>query len=135
MTGTLDPYRKLLAERIRFVLEFEGDDFGTRGDETKLKTAFRNIITNAVEAIAGKGTITVRVRRGPDGLIVAIRDDGPGISWETLERVFDPYFSTKDSGTGLGLPIAKKIVEDLGGTIRVTSNPGGGTTVTIVLPG
>jgi signal transduction histidine kinase len=56
------------------------------------------------------------------------------MSRETLERVFDPYFSTKDSGTGLGLPIAKKIIEEHGGTIRLESRPGAGTTVTVELP-
>ena len=65
---------------------------------------------------------------------ISIKDEGVGIPRENLERIFDPYFSTKDAGTGLGLPIAKKIVEDHGGTIRVESEVQKGTVITITLP-
>jgi len=131
---TLLPYRKLLSERIRFSVVYEGPNFAARGDAVKLRTAFRNIIANAVEAIAGKGEVSVRAAREGSRYVVEIRDSGPGMSRETIERIFDPYFSTKDSGTGLGLPIAKKIFEEHGGTIRVAGEPGRGTSVTIELP-
>jgi nitrogen fixation/metabolism regulation signal transduction histidine kinase len=130
----LQPYRRLLAERIRFTVVAEGADFRARGDESKLRTAFRNIVANAVEAIGQRGEVAVTIgRRGPT-YAVAVRDSGPGMSRETAERIFDLYFSTKDAGTGLGLPIAKKIVEEHGGTIRVATEPGRGTTVTIEIP-
>ena len=130
----LRPYRRLLSERIRFTVTAEGDDFGACGDEAKLKTAFRNVIANAVEAISQQGELAVTIgRRGPL-FTVAVRDSGPGMSRETVARIFELYFSTKDSGTGLGLPIAKKIVEEHGGAIRVESELGRGTTVTIDLP-
>ena len=130
----LQPYRRLLSERIRFTVVAEGEDFRVRGDADKLKTAFRNVVANAVEAISQRGEMTVTIgRRGPV-LAVAVRDSGPGMSRETAERVFDLYFSTKDGGTGLGLPITKKIVEEHGGTIRVATEPGRGTTVAIELP-
>ncbi len=132
---TLRPYRKLLSERIRFRVVYEGPEFRSRGDAAKLRTAFRNIIANAIEAISRKGEIAITVGRRDRRLTVAIRDSGPGMSKETLDRIFDPYFSTKDSGTGLGLPIAKKIIEEHGGTIRVEGEPGKGTTVTVELPG
>ncbi|HVP89871.1 MAG TPA: ATP-binding protein [Terriglobales bacterium] len=131
---TLRPYRKLLSERIRFKVAAAGRDFRALGDAAQLRTAFRNIVANAVEAISGKGELAVAIGREGANLCVAIRDTGSGMSRETLERVFDPYFSTKDSGTGLGLPIAKKIIEEHGGTIRVDSRPGSGTTVTVELP-
>ena len=131
---TVLPYRRLLDESVRFKVVAEGADFLMAGDAGKLRTALRNIVANAVEAVGRQGEVAVTVgRRGP-ALTVAVRDSGPGMSRETAERVFDLYFSTKDSGTGLGLPIAKKIVEEHGGTIRVASEPGRGTTVTIELP-
>ncbi len=131
---TLRPYRKLLSERIRFRTVYEGPAFPLRGDATKLRTAFRNIIANAVEAISKKGAVDVTVSRTATGLEVVISDTGSGMSRETMERIFDPYFSTKDSGTGLGLPIVKKIIEEHGGAIHVVSQLRKGTTVTIDLP-
>ncbi|MBP1661389.1 MAG: kinE 2, partial [Candidatus Aminicenantes bacterium] len=131
---TLAPYRRLLDERIRFRVVAEGTDFGTRGDPAKLKTALRNIVANAVEAIGARGQLDATIGRRDGVVAITISDSGPGMSRETVERIFDMYFSTKDGGTGLGLPIAKKIVEDHGGTIRVASDPGRGTTVTIELP-
>ncbi|HYA48351.1 MAG TPA: HAMP domain-containing sensor histidine kinase, partial [Burkholderiales bacterium] len=134
LEDTLRPYRKLLAERIRFKVVSAGRDFRGRGDAAKLRTALRNIVANAVEAISGKGEVSVAVSRVGPNLRIVIRDTGPGMSRETIERIFEPYFSTKDSGTGLGLPIAKKIIEEHGGTIQVASEAGAGTTVTVELP-
>jgi nitrogen fixation/metabolism regulation signal transduction histidine kinase len=131
---TLQPYRRLLDERIRFRFVAEGTDFRARGDAAKLKTALRNVVANAVEAVGEKGELAVTIGRRADSIAIAVRDSGPGMSRETAERIFDLYFSTKEGGTGLGLPIAKKIVEEHGGTIRVASEPGRGTTVTIELP-
>ena len=130
----LQPYRRLLAERIRFKVVAEGTDFRISGDPSKLRTAFRNIVANAVEAIGSRGELAVTIGRANGVTTVSVRDDGPGMSPETVRRIFELYFSTKDAGTGLGLPITKKIVEEHGGTIRVASAPGQGTTVTIELP-
>jgi signal transduction histidine kinase len=134
LEDTVLPYRKFLSERIRFKVVYSGRDFRTRGDAAKLKTALRNIVANAVEAISQKGEVGLSLGREGSKLRIVIRDTGPGMSRETIERIFDPYFSTKDSGTGLGLPIAKKIIEEHGGTIQVSSEPRAGTTVTIELP-
>ena len=134
LDGTLAPYKKLLASRIRFRETYEGADFSCMADAAKLGTAFRNIVINAIEAVKETGEITVLVRRGDQGLTVSIRDSGPGMSREVLDKIFEPYFSTKTSGTGLGLPIAKKIIEDHGGSVRVVSGIGRGTTVTVDLP-
>jgi signal transduction histidine kinase len=130
----LEPYRRLLADRIRFTVVAEGADFRARGDEDKLKTAFRNVVANAVEAISQRGAMTVTIGRRGQVFTVAVSDSGPGMTRETAERVFDLYFSTKDGGTGLGLPITKKIIEEHGGAIRVATEPGRGTTITIELP-
>ena len=128
---TVDPYRKLLAERIQIRLEFEGSDFRFEGDRAKLKIALRNILTNAIESIRGKGEIGVRLAGRPDLLVVEIKDTGAGIEKDILDRIFEPYFSTKDVGTGLGLPIAKKIIEDHQGSIEIASEGKKGTKITI----
>lgn len=131
---TIEPYRKLLSERIHFRIVYEGESFPAEGDGAKLKTAIRNIVANAVEAIIQKGEIRITLRKESDRVVLSIQDSGPGIGKEALVRIFDPYFSTKDSGTGLGLPIAKKIIDDHGGTIRVSSAPQKGTTVIMDFP-
>ncbi|MBN2265420.1 MAG: HAMP domain-containing protein [Candidatus Aminicenantes bacterium] len=134
LEDVLQPYRRLLEERIRFAVVAGEGNFRTRGDEAKLRTAFRNVIANAVEAISQRGEVTVTIGREDKAFAIAVRDSGPGMSAETADRIFDLYFSTKEGGTGLGLPITKKIVEEHGGTIRVSSRPGLGTTIVIELP-
>jgi signal transduction histidine kinase len=131
---TVEPYKNLLAERILFRESYEGTDFRFAGDPAKLKVALRNLLTNAIESIQGKGEIRVRVARRPERLVVEVEDSGSGIDKEILDRIFEPYFSTKDVGTGLGLPIAKKIVEDHQGTLHIRSEPRKGTKITIDFP-
>jgi len=131
---TLEPYRRLLSSRILFEEAFEGDDFVYRGDPGKLRTAFRNVIANAIEAIRDGGRIFLRLKKGDGRMTIVVEDSGPGMSPEVLGRIFEPYYSTKPSGTGLGLPITKKIIEDHGGSVRAESAPGKGTVVTIILP-
>ncbi len=128
---TVGPYRTLLSGRIRFDETFEGTDFGLDGDRAKLKTALRNLLTNSIESIRGKGEIRVRLARTPEAMTIVLEDTGSGIEKEILDRIFEPYFSTKDAGTGLGLPIARKIIEDHGGTIEIASEPGKGTRISI----
>jgi signal transduction histidine kinase len=131
---TVEPYRKLLAERIEIRADYEGSDFTLTGDRAKLKIALRNLLTNAIESIHGRGEIRARLEGRPEELRLSISDTGEGMERGVLERVFEPYFSTKDAGTGLGLPIAKKIVEDHGGTIQVASRPGQGTSIVLRWP-
>ena len=128
---TVQPYKNLLEERIRFRESVEGDGFALSGDRAKLKIALRNLLTNAIESIRGKGEIRIRLARREGWLSLQIEDTGIGIERDILARIFEPYFSTKDVGTGLGLPIAKKIIEDHGGTIDIASEPGQGTRITL----
>ncbi|MBN2408816.1 MAG: HAMP domain-containing protein [Candidatus Aminicenantes bacterium] len=128
------PYRNVISERIRFREIFEGKDFRVEADKSKIKIAVRNIFINAIEAIRDKGEIEIRMKAEADRLSLSVRDSGLGMAKDVVDRIFDSYFSTKDVGTGLGLPIAKKIVEDHGGTIRVESEVQKGTTITIFLP-
>ncbi len=104
-------------------------------DPERLRIALVNMLMNARHASNGCGAgVTVSTARAGDRVRVRIADRGPGIAAADLARIFDPYFTTKRGGTGLGLPIAKNIVEGLGGTIGVTSVPGSGTDVLIELP-
>jgi signal transduction histidine kinase len=129
-----EPYRRLLSSRIRFREEYEGKDFRCPVDAAKIRIALRNILANAVEAIRDRGEIVLRLRRFEDTMTITFRDSGQGMAKEVLDRMFEPYFSTKEAGTGLGLPIARKIIEDHGGTVAASSEPGRGTTVTVILP-
>ncbi len=102
-------------------------------DEVLMRQALTNIIQNAVEAMAGAGTLAVRTREGRD-LAVIIHDTGPGIAPENLKRIFLPFFTTKDTGVGMGLALAHKIIMAHGGTIEAESGEGKGTTFTVRLP-
>ncbi len=100
----------------------------------RLKQAFYNIIINAIESMPEGGKIAVNVRQKDLNVEISIKDSGPGISEESLGRIFEYYYTTKDKGMGLGLPISYMIVKDHGGDIKATSAAGQGTTFTIVLP-
>jgi two-component system, NtrC family, sensor kinase len=105
-------------------------------DPDQIQQVFVNIILNAAEAMTKGGSLTIRSNGSPDGesLIVSIADSGPGITEEVRERIFDPFYTTKEHGTGLGLSISYGIVEQHGGTITVESTPGRGSTFNIQLP-
>ncbi|MDH4272244.1 MAG: ATP-binding protein, partial [Candidatus Aminicenantes bacterium] len=130
----VSPYQRVISERVRFRETLEGKDFLVEADKAKIKIAIRNVFINAVEAIRGKGEIEIKIKAETDSLSLAVRDSGIGMAKDVVEKIFDSYFSTKDVGTGLGLPIAKKIIEDHGGTIRVESEVQEGTLITIVIP-
>lgn len=103
-------------------------------DKTKLREAILNIVRNASEAISTEGTISIRVWEEQGQLLLTITDNGCGIPEEYLPTLFDPFVTHKKEGTGLGLPIAKQVVESHGGSIHVTSKPGQGSSFKISLP-
>jgi signal transduction histidine kinase len=103
-------------------------------DEAQLRQAVLNLCRNAVEAMTSGGTLTVRAIAGASGVEVAISDTGPGIALEDRARIFEPFFSTKEHGTGLGLALTQHIVTAHGGSIDVDSTLGKGTTFRIRLP-
>jgi len=103
-------------------------------DAGLLKQAVLNILLNAQQAMSDGGQIIVRVGREGDFARLDFIDDGPGISTEDLQKVFNIYFSTKEKGTGLGLATTKRIVEQHNGTISLESEPGKGTDVVVRLP-
>ncbi|HEX7155480.1 MAG TPA: PAS domain S-box protein [Thermoanaerobaculia bacterium] len=103
-------------------------------DRALLEQVATNLVINARDAMPGGGNVTLEVRRGsdPEHIELAVRDDGPGIKPEILERIFDPLFTTKPSGNGLGLTIAYQAMSLQRGTLRVTSAPGEGSTFAMV---
>jgi signal transduction histidine kinase len=104
-------------------------------DESQLRQALLNLVRNAKEAMATGGRLRVEVgEAGPDQVRLVLADDGPGIAHENLTKIFEPFFSTKVKGTGLGLALVQQIVSEHGGRIEVDCPPGGGTRFTILLP-
>jgi len=103
-------------------------------DRDHLKQVMLNLILNGLQAMPGGGTLTIEAARGRDGLMLAVADTGDGIPPEALPRVFDPYFTTKAKGLGLGLAIARRIIEEHGGKIEVESQPARGSRFSVILP-
>lgn len=105
-------------------------------DENQLRQALLNVVRNALQAMKEKkgGHLRVETRADGDSVEVTVTDDGPGIEPSVLARIFDPFFSTKGEGTGLGLPLTQQIIEEHGGSIACASERGRGTTFTIRLP-
>jgi len=115
-------------------------DFGEIGTvecyPQELGQVFMNILMNAIQAIEGSGTVTVRTRAFADGVRIDIEDTGVGIPAQNLERIFDPGFTTRNSrvGMGLGLLLAREVMDRHGGRIEVRSEPGRGSTFSLTLP-
>lgn len=106
------------------------------GNEGKLHQVVINVLTNAIQSIEGKGTITIKTQNSGEKVLMRIKDNGQGIPKDIISKVFDPFFTTKDpgKGTGLGLSICYSIIEEHNGTIDIKSKVGKGTEVVIQLP-
>jgi nitrogen fixation/metabolism regulation signal transduction histidine kinase len=130
------PYRTGLTGRIAIAVDTAATVPEIRIDRTLFARALTNVIENALHAMPGQGRLTLITRDSPTTrtVVVQVRDTGIGMDPESIAKIFEPYFSTKATGTGLGLTIAKRNVELNGGTIDVTSQRGAGTTVTLTLP-
>jgi len=148
--GGVDPEPGNLNTEIDQLLEFfqpRADDAGVelvrfldpelpavRIDRETFRSAILNLLINATQAMDSGGQLMVRTRSSGLGVVIELIDTGPGMEPATLARVFEAFYSTKQGGSGLGLPTARKIVEAHGGTIDVESAPGRGTKVAIWLP-
>jgi signal transduction histidine kinase len=144
------PERQDLRPILASLLDFIREDARARGvtvveqlpaalppldlDEGQVRQALLNLCRNAVEAMPGGGTLTVRAAVAGDRLEVAVTDTGGGIAAEHLPRIFEPFFSTKEHGTGLGLALTQHIVAAHGGAISIDSAPGRGTEFVVRLP-
>jgi len=137
VSDLIEGYRAAPPAGVSLDLDVDGP-LPARFDAKLLQRAVRNILDNALRAAgAGGGHVLVRVHRDDletGAARIAVLDDGPGVRPENLPRIFDPYFSTQDTGTGLGLPIARRVVEEHGGSITARNRPEGGMEVAITLP-
>jgi signal transduction histidine kinase len=111
-----------------------GRSFRLRADHDLLYRAFLNILINAIHSMQDGGTIDIKVEEGRDAYRVEIEDTGCGISKENADKIFNPFFTTKEKGSGLGLSIVRKIIEGHRGTIGIESIEGQGTKVQVQLP-
>jgi len=103
-------------------------------DRDQMKQAFYNVIKNSFEAVKRHGVLRIRTDRDDTHVIISFSDSGGGISAENLSRIFEPYFTTKAAGTGLGLLIVRRIVREHGGELSIESSEGKGLILTIRLP-
>ncbi len=110
-----------------------GDDLIARADPDMLRAVLLNLLLNACQASDGE-PVEIQMTASQGNGHIEVRDRGPGISDEVREKIFAPFFTTKSSGTGLGLPIVKRLVEAQGGTVGLGPRDGGGTVAEIVLP-
>jgi signal transduction histidine kinase len=129
-----DPDR--LSKDINFTKDFDSDIKEINADPAQLQQVLLNLVLNAADAIKKQGTINIKTTKNSDKSVeIEISDTGPGIDQESIDMVFNPFFTTKSGGTGLGLSICRRLIEQHNGTIFVFNNPGGGAVFVITLPG
>jgi signal transduction histidine kinase len=121
--------KKISVEKI-----YKSDKINVLGEYKKLRQAFINIITNSCQAMGEKGVLTINITQNERRVNITITDTGPGIPYEDIDRIFDPFYTTKPTGVGLGLAISRKIIEDHGGSIKVESELSRGATFVVSLP-
>ncbi len=119
----------LIPDGIKVILP--DSDLTIQVDFTQIETVLSNMITNAIQAIEKSGTITISVKEDTDNVMLGISDSGPGIPKEDMDKIFEPLFTTKQNGTGLGLSSCKTIMDNHKGKITVQNNP---TTFTLHIP-
>ncbi|MCX5865136.1 MAG: HAMP domain-containing sensor histidine kinase [Deltaproteobacteria bacterium] len=127
--------RQLREKQVRFILPENGEAQHLLVESAKFSQVLLNLCLNALDAVLPGGQIWLLVENGADGgWRIAVCDDGPGVPEAEKERIFEPFYSGKAGGTGLGLLISRKIVESYGGSLLVTDHPGGGACFEILLP-
>lgn len=104
------------------------------GDKMKLEEVILNLLRNAKEAVKDNGTIFLSADKEDSQIVIRCKDNGCGIPKDNLEKIFDPFFTSKENGTGLGLSLSKRIAEAHGGTISASSSSSAGTVLTVRLP-
>jgi signal transduction histidine kinase len=123
-----------IASRISFNIKIEDCPLTFRFDSNSMKQVFWNLLLNAVESIKEKGEITILTRRAPSHILISIEDNGIGIEENQFSKIFEPFYSTKRQGAGLGLPIVRRIIEDHDWKITVEGGVSHGTRFTIIIP-
>ncbi len=126
--------QQIKGDRITLAQNLRSGGAIVSADRKQFQQVLWNVMLNALQALDGAGSVTVTSAREDSSVRVTVDDTGRGIPPEQLERVFTPFFTTKHKGTGLGMTISRRIVEQHGGTIDVASEVGHGTKVTIIIP-
>jgi signal transduction histidine kinase len=121
-------------QRVTLTTSAPEDPVTLIGHADRLKQAMLNILINALEAMPSGGTLGIELERHNGTAQLTVRDSGPGIPPELLAAIYDMHFTTKSGGTGVGLYVARSVVQSHGGAIAVQSAPGQGTTFTVELP-
>lgn len=133
--GVLHRYQISIENKaIRVVRRYAPSLPPVQADRERLEQALTNLVLNAIEAMPTGGTLSIGLNPDDRWLVITISDTGPGIPLDAQQRIFDPFFTTKTRGTGLGLTVTQRVIEEHGGTIGVASEAGKGTTFTIRLP-
>lgn len=122
------------AREIQLVTHLDETLPALTADSVRLTQALMNVVINAIQAVERSGQIDLEARKAEQQLELIVRDNGPGIPAEKLAAIFDPYFTTKAEGSGLGLWIAQQIVTAHGGTLKAQNGNGGGAIFTLLLP-
>ena len=122
-------------QRVAIKTDFDSELPGILADGDQLRQVAINLILNAGGAMPDGGELCISTAPGPDNTVkLSFKDNGCGIPAESLEKIFEPFYTTKDRGTGLGLAITKQIVEMHHGEIKIISEPGKGTELIVILP-
>ena len=125
---------QLNASKVELKFDSAAQEITALVDEASIRSALVNLLLNSIQAMPTGGVLTVSSRQYDSHLLLRITDTGRGMSIEQTEKVFEPFYTTKSNGLGLGMPFAKRVIEQHRGSIRVMSRPGEGTEVEIELP-
>jgi len=138
MVGALAAFVRedLAAKQVKLDVELGTGDPIALVDAAQLRQCLINLVRNATEALSAKGggKVILRTRSSGDRVFIEVEDNGVGIAPDVVPRMFDPFFSTKEGGSGLGLALTQQIVKDHGGDLAVQSTVGKGTTFTVSVP-
>jgi len=129
------PLQEFSEKDIALSVQLAPDVREVNVDEHQIYQALLNIFSNAVQAIPERGEISIRTANEKDGVLISVTDSGIGISDEEKGKVFEPFFTKKPRGTGLGLAVVKKIIDNHSGEIMIADREGGGTVFSLWLPG
>ena len=134
LAEVIEPYQASLPPGVDLSLDIEPGVSRVRADLRLLERGIVNLLENALQAVGEQGWIRVGLRADGGRVVIEVRDSGPGVDPEIRDRIFEPFFSTKTSGSGLGLALVKKIAEDHGGGVALESGGPEGTRAILWLP-
>lgn len=125
---------QLTANNVEVQLALGPEPVFARVDSSSMRGALMNLILNAIEAMPQGGTLIIAANQTDETLRLEITDTGPGMNDDEVKKILEPFYTTKERGLGLGMPYAKRIIEQHGGAISINSRPGEGTTISLTLP-